>query len=73
MELARTRAKDAAQATHDRVIPEEHDFDELFDFCEDVLKATTNTPPKRPLYRQSSMDFLLTDRLDLKNNDNINR
>jgi hypothetical protein len=71
MELARTRAKDA-KATHDRVIPEEHDFDELFDFCEDMLKATTNTPPKRP-YRQSSMDFLLTDRLDLKNNDSINR
>jgi hypothetical protein len=69
MELARTRAKDARRG----VIPEEDDFDQLSDVCDDVLKSTTNTRTRRPLYRQSSMDFVTTDKLDLKNNDNINR
>jgi hypothetical protein len=72
MELARLQATQDARR---KAIPEEEDDDsiEYFDGSNDVLQQTTNTPPKRPLYRQSSMDFLKPNKLDLKNNDNISR
>ncbi|KDQ59310.1 hypothetical protein JAAARDRAFT_57229 [Jaapia argillacea MUCL 33604] len=38
-----------------------------------LMPSTTNTPPKRPLYRQSSMDFMQTEKLDQEGSDRINR
>ncbi|KZT22063.1 hypothetical protein NEOLEDRAFT_1181269 [Neolentinus lepideus HHB14362 ss-1] len=38
-----------------------------------VLKPTTNTGPKRALYRQSSMDFIQTDKHDLGSSERIAR
>lgn len=39
----------------------------------DVLQQTTNRVPKRPLYRQSSMDFMQSAKIDPKENDSIAR
>lgn len=76
MELARLHAKDTAQDARRKAILEEED-DSNLEYSDngsnEVLQQTTNTPPKRPLYRQSSMDFLKPNKLDLKNNDNISR
>lgn len=70
IELARIRAKEAIQDDHRKMITEEDDYAY---FGGDVLQQTTNTGPRRPLYRQSSMDFMNTAKPDLKNNDNISR
>ncbi|KAI0925813.1 hypothetical protein AcV5_008442 [Taiwanofungus camphoratus] len=67
VELARIRAKEAANETASDTIAEEDGPDP------DVLQQTTNTGPKRPLYRQSSMDFMQISKHDLKDNGNINR
>ncbi len=62
--LARLRAKeDSASDT----IAEEDSTDP------DVLQQTTNTEFKRPLYRQSSMDFLQSTKLDSTDNETIAR
>ncbi|KAI0663879.1 hypothetical protein C8Q70DRAFT_907296 [Cubamyces menziesii] len=39
----------------------------------DVLQQTTNTGPKRPLYRQSSMDFMQSSKLDPADSSTIAR
>ncbi|KAL6302418.1 hypothetical protein BKA93DRAFT_827498 [Sparassis latifolia] len=68
VDLARIRAKEAANESGSDTIAEEDDPDH------DILKQTTNTGPKRPLYRQSSMDFMQqSSKLDLKDNRNITR
>ncbi|KAJ6531930.1 hypothetical protein B0H19DRAFT_1214212 [Mycena capillaripes] len=81
IELARTIAEEDSKPRK-KTIPEENDMD-----CSDypyiaggeVLQQTTNIGiglgiglgPRRPLYRQSSMDFLNTS--DPQDNDSINR
>ncbi|OBZ72164.1 hypothetical protein A0H81_07638 [Grifola frondosa] len=67
VELARLRGKEGATDSSSDTIEEEETTDV------DVLQQTTNTGPKRPLYRQSSMDFMQTTKLDLKDNGNISR
>jgi transcription factor SPN1 len=85
IELARTMAEEDAK--RHKMIPEEQDMDcsEYPSYLEgDVLQQTTNIGigttglgigiglgPRRPLYRQSSMDFLNSS--DLKDTDTINR
>ncbi|KAI0719344.1 hypothetical protein C8T65DRAFT_569303 [Cerioporus squamosus] len=64
IELARLRVKnDTASDT----IAEEETTDP------DVLQQTTNTRFKRPLYRQSSMDFMQSTKLDPAGNETIAR
>ncbi|KAJ8495041.1 hypothetical protein ONZ45_g13020 [Pleurotus djamor] len=65
LEVARARAKEEALRLDDhRVIAEEsdRDYDVAMPSSEwaevDVLQSTTNLQRKRPLYRQSSMDFI---------------
>ncbi len=69
LEVAKSRAKEEAIEGR-KVIAEESecDFDEeMPEFHEkDVLQPTTNIQRKRPLYRQSSMDFINT---ELKDNE----
>ncbi|KAI8969498.1 hypothetical protein BD414DRAFT_525812 [Trametes punicea] len=55
IELARLRA---TEDTSSDTIAEEEPSEK------DVLQQTTNTGPKRPLYRQSSMDFMQPSKLD---------
>ncbi|EMD34025.1 hypothetical protein CERSUDRAFT_117538 [Gelatoporia subvermispora B] len=69
VDLARIRAKEvAANGTDSDTIAEEEYSDRG-----DVLRQTTNTGPRRPLYRQSSMDFMQTAKQDLKDNESISR
>ncbi|KAJ7104029.1 hypothetical protein B0H15DRAFT_794896 [Mycena belliarum] len=76
IELARTIAEEDSKPR--QTIPEENDMDcsGYPHFAQsDVLQPTTNTSgiglgPRRPLYRQSSMDFLNTSDQD---SDSINR
>lgn len=70
VEISRVRAKEAAQDDRSKTITEEDD--DAY-FGGDVLQQTTNIDSRRPLYRQSSMDFMNTAKPDLKDNDNINR
>ncbi|KAJ8692984.1 hypothetical protein PTI98_010242 [Pleurotus ostreatus] len=69
LEVAKSRAKEEAIEGR-KVIAEESeaDFDEeMPEFHEkDVLQQTTNIQRKRPLYRQSSMDFI---NAELKDNE----
>ncbi|KAH9940964.1 hypothetical protein B0H21DRAFT_697351 [Amylocystis lapponica] len=67
VELARVRAREAIIEGDNDTIAEEDGIDL------DVLQETTNMGPKRPLYRQSSMDFVQTSKQDLKDNSNISR
>ncbi|KAI0749796.1 hypothetical protein C8Q80DRAFT_1100527 [Daedaleopsis nitida] len=64
VELARLRAK---EDTASDTIAEEESTDP------DVLQQTTNTRFKRPLCRQSSMDFMQSTKLDPPDNDTIAR
>lgn len=72
LELARVRAKEAAEEKRARSIAEE---DDSYYLGETVLQPTTNTTPnpRKPLYRQSSMDFIASAKLDLKDNVNLTR
>ncbi|KAH8100822.1 hypothetical protein BXZ70DRAFT_1000093 [Cristinia sonorae] len=70
VELARLRAKEGVDGgdTTDTIAEEESmESDGV------PLKQTTNTGPTRPLYRQSSMDFMQTTKVDIKDNDYIHR
>ncbi|KAI0833536.1 hypothetical protein BC628DRAFT_1307425 [Trametes gibbosa] len=64
VELARFRATEDNSSD---TIAEEETSDK------DVLQQTTNTGPKRPLYRQSSMDFMQSSKLDATENSTIAR
>lgn len=69
VELARIRAKEGADGSDstDTIAEEETTSSDL------PLKQTTNTGPKRPLYRQSSMDFMQPAKVDIQDNDYIRR
>lgn len=67
VELARLRARDARDGSASDTIAEEESADDA------PLKQTTNISLKRPLYRQSSMDFMQSAKTDLKDNSNISR
>jgi transcription factor SPN1 len=69
MELARLRAKESAPIENRRRHRIPHEDDYPYPGGE-VLQQSTNTLSRRPLYRQSSMDFLNTAKVD---NDNIAR
>lgn len=88
LELARVRAKEESLAAqHRKVIAEEDDpeIDGNYSYFGDSdvlpnigigkkgLGIGIELRPKRPLYRQSSMDFLNTTATDLKDNDTIDR
>jgi hypothetical protein len=74
LELARIRAKEAAEEKRAKSIAEEDEYSTGFS-GDIVLQPTTNTPasPRKPLYRQSSMDFIASAKLDLKDNDTLSR
>lgn len=75
LELARIRAKEAAEEKRAKSIAEEDDDYSSGYFGDIVLQPTTNTPasPRKPLYRRSSMDFIASAKLDPKDNDNLSR
>ncbi|KAI0078747.1 hypothetical protein K474DRAFT_1706147 [Panus rudis PR-1116 ss-1] len=67
VELARIRAKETSDSDATDTIAEE-------DSSQGVpLQQTTNTGPKRPLYRQSSMDFMQTPKIDINDNSSLRR
>jgi hypothetical protein len=71
VELCRARAKEvSAEQKRQNVIEEEEGDQDLEQFRE-VLKRTTNI--KRPLYRQSSMDFMQSAKLELCDTDAFTR
>lgn len=67
VELARVRAKESRDGSGSDTITEEDSTDGA------PLQQTTNIGLKRPLYRQSSMDFMQQAKADLKDNSNISR
>ena len=67
VELARVRAKDSREGSGSDTIAEEDSTDDA------PLQQTTNIGLKRPLYRQSSMDFMQPPKLDLSSNANLSR
>ena len=67
VELARFRARNSRDESASDTIAEEDSTDDA------PLKQTTNIGHKRPLYRQSSMDFMQSAKTDLKDNANISR
>ncbi|EKM58359.1 uncharacterized protein PHACADRAFT_252616 [Phanerochaete carnosa HHB-10118-sp] len=67
VELARVRAKESRDGSGSDTIAEEDSTDGA------PLQQTTNIGLKRPLYRQSSMDFMQQAKADLKDNSNISR
>ncbi|KAF8954019.1 hypothetical protein BDZ97DRAFT_1869225 [Flammula alnicola] len=79
LELARARAKDDALAEQRRqVIAEEVEIDDgsnysYFHDGEEKPLRNAGIGPRRPLYRQSSMDFIKPGPADLKDNPNIAR
>ena len=68
VELARVRAKDSFDESSSDTIAEEDSIG-----TDAPLQQTTNTGRKRPLHRQSSMDFLQSAKKDIKDNANISR
>ncbi|KII85059.1 hypothetical protein PLICRDRAFT_57000 [Plicaturopsis crispa FD-325 SS-3] len=73
VELARLQAKEAAAEKRRRGIAEEDD-DYVVDSNGEVLQTTTNMRGRRPLYRQSSMEFMNSAKPDhFKDNDNLLR
>lgn len=65
VELARVRAK---ETVHVEIVEEECD-----DAPRDVLRPTSRTNRKRPLYRQSSMDFIHEVDTSVQNNQSISQ
>lgn len=68
VELGRLRAKDVRDESASDTIAEEEGSGP-----DAPLQQTTNIGVKRPLYRQSSMDFVQAAKIDLKDNANITR
>ena len=71
VELCRVRAKEvsAEQKLYNTI--EEEDMDQDLEQFREVLKRTTNI--RRPLYRQNSMDFMQSAKLDLRRTDAFSR
>lgn len=68
VELARMRAREALNESASDTIAEEDSTD-----SDAVLQQTKGASSKRPLYRQSSMDFMQPAKLDIKDNSNLIR
>ncbi|KAI0264403.1 hypothetical protein BC834DRAFT_844059 [Gloeopeniophorella convolvens] len=71
VELCRARAKEASAEQKRRNTIEEEDLDPGLQEFREVLQRTTNL--KRPLCRQSSMDFMQSARLELRDTDPFTR
>jgi hypothetical protein len=71
VELCRARAKEISAEQKRQNIIEEEDGDLDLEQFREVLKRTTNI--KRPLYRQSSMDFMQSAKLELCDTDAFTR
>ena len=68
VELARGHEKESVNGDiSDTIAEEESNGSDV------PLQQTTNTGPKRPLYRQSSMDFMQPAKVDIQDNDYIRR
>jgi hypothetical protein len=71
VELCRARAKEVSAEQKRHTIIEEEDMDQDLEHPREVLQHTTNI--KRPLYRQSSMDFMQSAKLELCGTDPFTR
>ncbi|KAI0300905.1 hypothetical protein BC826DRAFT_1102221 [Russula brevipes] len=71
VELCRARAKEASVEKKRYNTIEEEDTDQDLEQSCDVLKRTTNI--RRPLYRQNSMDFMQSAKLELRGTDAFSR
>ena len=71
VELCRVRAKEASAEQKLYNTIEEEDMDQDLEQFREVLKRTTNI--RRPLYRQNSMDFMQSAKLDLRRTDAFSR
>ena len=71
VELCRARAKEVSAEKKQHTIIEEEDMDQDLEHSREVLQHTTNI--KRPLYRQSSMDFMQSAKLELCGTDPFTR
>ncbi|KAF9061337.1 hypothetical protein BDP27DRAFT_363857 [Rhodocollybia butyracea] len=74
IEIARQRAKEDSSRTSRFVVPDENDiacYSGDSDVNVGLTRKSSRVISRRPLYRQSSMDFMNTD--DRKNGDNITR
>ncbi|KAI0303739.1 hypothetical protein B0F90DRAFT_1809449 [Multifurca ochricompacta] len=71
VELCRSRAKEVSAEQRRRTIIEEEDVDQDLEQFREVLQRTTNI--KQPLYRQSSMDFMQSAKLESRGTDAFTR
>ena len=71
VELCRVRAKEASAEQKRYNTIEEEDLDQDLEQFREVLKRTTNI--RRPLYRQNSMDFMQSAKLELRGTDAFSR
>jgi hypothetical protein len=71
VELCRARAKEVSAEQKRQNTIEEEDGDQDLEQFREVLKRTTNIKP--PLYRQSSMDFMQSAKLELCDTDAFTR
>ncbi|KAF8501629.1 hypothetical protein F5888DRAFT_1251581 [Russula emetica] len=71
VELCRVRAKEVSAEQKRYNTIEEEDMDQDLEQFREVLKRTTNI--KRPLYRQNSMDFMQSAKLELRGTDAFSR
>ena len=67
VELARLRARGTRDESASDTIAEEDSTDDA------PLQQTTNIGLKRPLYRQSSMDFMQSAKINPQDNKNLSR
>jgi hypothetical protein len=67
LEIARAQAKEAVESARSEGLSDNGHSR--------VLQTSTNLTPasRKPLYRQSSMDFMKASNLDVKNSDKISR
>jgi transcription factor SPN1 len=73
MEIARQLAKTSIRDENRRRCPTEEEDYAYFGFGGEVLQPSTNTVSRRPIRRQSSMDFMNPAKTELKDNNNIAR
>lgn len=71
VELCRARAKEVSAEQKRYNTIEEEDMDQDLEKFRQVLKRTTNV--RRPLYRQNSMDFMQSAKLELRGTDAFSR
>ncbi|KAH9994809.1 hypothetical protein BJV77DRAFT_280235 [Russula vinacea] len=71
VDLCRVRAKEVSAEQRRYNTIEEEDMDQDLEQFREVLKRTTNI--RRPLYRQNSMDFMQSAKLELRRTDAFSR